>query len=737
MEGLGRSESPAARARTFAGLSYGSFARLLAVVVLCASPATGQQFGFVLEDVWRAPGAVRAIGFAPDGDWLVVGSGRSATVFARKGNRVLPLGDLGTFGKEVRGAAVSPGGDSIALVDGAGGLRLFAAPSLAPVARVDRAHKKRATAVAYTPDGRYVVTGGGDAKVRVWTTGGELFAELSGGSSHDKEIVFVAGVPPGRRALSVGKDRRVILWNVDTQRAIRATAVDMDVRSAALGGAGRVLALGLELLQAPLFRSQTMGSAHNIKATDTIRLIDADRGLVMRDLEGEAQEINALGLTPDGQFLASAGSEGTASVWETGSGRLVTHIPFAAPVTALAFSPDGRWMVTGTNEGEMSLYSLTGVGPAPAPAGPGQIIIVIIQPESLVSGNRGVEAATVETGSLELRGRVRTGAPLKSLQVNGREITSIVAAEEGDYLFTAFVPLETAGERAIEIVAQDQAGSVGRKSLFVERAAQVRPPPVGEGRRIALIVGVSKYNDPSVDLQYANGDAKALYELLTSAELGPAAFEPRDVMLLLDEEATVARIGIGLREFLQRAREDDFALFFFAGHGVPDPNRPQDLYLMAHDTNPRNIAGTGLLMRHVREAVAAIRARNVLILTDACHSAGMSAPKNIRSLTVNPIHRAFLDRLLHTAGGLAILTASEAAQVSLESPKWEGHGVFTYYLLQGLRGSADQDRDQIVSIGEIMEYVREKVKRDTNGMQIPSIGPTSFDRRTPIVVVPR
>src|SRR5262249_44229003 len=158
-----------------------------------------------------------------------------------------------------------------------------------------------------------------------------------------------------------------------------------------------------------------------------------------------------------------------------------------------------------------------------------------------------------------------------------------------------------------------------------------------------------------------------------------------------------------------------------------------DLYLLAHDTDPGNIAGTGLLMRHVREAIAEIPARDVLILSDSCHSAGIAAPGS-RAGSENPIHQIFLDKLLHASGGLAILTASEAAQLSYENAKWGKHGVFTFFLLKGLSGEADADHDGIVSLGELMEYVRDQVRGATGSQQIPAIGPTSFDRQLPLVI---
>jgi len=711
--------------------------------LLLAGAVWAEGFSFVLETQWKVSSdAVRVVAFSPDGTWFTVVAGKQAVA--------LEIDDRGTVSqrglllgarKDVLDCAVSPDGRVVAAVDAGGALHLFDATTLRLTKSVSKAHAGKATAVAFTADGQYVLTGGQKGTVKAWTTTGVLFAELTASrlTRHGDAVIMVAGVPPGRSALSVGEDRQILLWQVDTQQVVRPSMVEMDVLSAAVGGGGRVLALGLQHLSGNISAVRQFVSARETETIDRVRLIDAETGAQMRELEGGDQDVDAVGVTPDGRFVAAGGSRATA-VWDAATGRMVTGIPSSEAVTALAFSPEGRWLLTGTRGGQLALYRLTGVGPAPLlqPA-PGQIIVIIIEPENVIieRGSPGGPVPRVSTNSLRVRGRIKTSTPLKTLQVNGREITSLEPgdAAEGDYLFTGWVALPRAGRQQVDILVEDQAGSTTHRSFVVERTGELRPPDPAAGRRLALIVGISRYADPSINLDYADDDARALYELLTSEALGPAAFDPRDVRLLLDQEATVAEVNTGLREFLQRATENDFALFFFAGHGAPDPNRIRDIYLLAHDTDPDNIAGTGLLMRHVREAIAAIRARHVVILTDACHSAGMAAPKSLRAIKVNPIHETFLDKMRHASGGLAILTASEAAQTAEESDQWQKHGVFTYHLLAGLRGRADENRDKIVTLGEIMEYVREQVKKDTDARQIPAIGPTSFDRQMPLIIV--
>jgi len=84
------------------------------------------------------------------------------------------------------------------------------------------------------------------------------------------------------------------------------------------------------------------------------------------------------------------------------------------------------------------------------------------------------------------------------------------------------------------------------------------------------------------------------------------------------------------------------------------------------------------------------------------------------------VDEVFLDRLTRSKGR-AIVTASRASEVSLEVPEL-GHGLFTYFLVQGLRGAADLDRDGIVSLQEVYQYLEQQVaqkSRSIGGNQHP------------------
>ncbi len=637
---------------------------------------------------------------------------------------------------EITAAAVAPGGTAVAVASADGRIAMVRLPGLDVAAQIAKTGVSEVSALSFVADGAYVAVGGRRGAVALLTPSGERFATLEIGQGEAGDVAALFPGPLPRSLLALTTNRSLHLYDVDTQTELRSSPLDFEVKASHLEPSKKVLALGLERISAYRFRGANPRDPGRATAEDRIRLIDSGTGLPVRELWGEDQQIRALALSPDGRFLASGGAASRATVWDTQSGAPINRIALAAPLAALDFSPDGQRLATVDRAGELSLFSLRGVsGLEPkAPARP--LILIILEPETVLSSRGEPLAALVTAPSALVRGQVRSSSPLRSVMVDGREVTSIAQEEDGSYRFTAFVSLANPGQRQIELLAENQAGERATKALLLERVGdEPARADAAVARRLALLIGISRYRDPGIQLDFADRDAQELHRFLTAPERGPARFETQNVKLLLNEDAHATAINTGLRDFLQGARENDFVIFFFAGHGVPDPRRTQDLYLLAHDSDPANVAGTGLLMQHVREAISQIRARHVLVLTDACHSAGMAAPEGIRSLRVNPIHETFLARLQHSSSGMAILTASEAAQESLESERWKSHGVFTHFLLQGLEGRADANTDGIVNLGELMEFVREKVKNETGARQIPAIGPTLFDRELPLAIV--
>jgi len=258
--------------------------------------------------------------------------------------------------------------------------------------------------------------------------------------------------------------------------------------------------------------------------------------------------------------------------------------------------------------------------------------------------------------------------------------------------------------------------------------------------RWAIIVGISKYKHERLNLKYAHRDAEELYLLIQTPSGG--GFAKDHIEPLIDEKATTANITRALRSFLKKPAKDDIVLIYFACHGAPDPERPSDVYLLTHDTDPKDIAGTALPMREIDLSLKEkLLAQRVVILADTCHSAAIGGGIGRRSgVDHSAVVNRYLQEVSQANSGVALLTSAAANEVSFEDEKWDGgHGVFTHYLLKGMKGDADgystkQPKDGKVTAGELFDYVRENVERETGNQQHPSLGTNAFDRNLPMAI---
>jgi len=252
-------------------------------------------------------------------------------------------------------------------------------------------------------------------------------------------------------------------------------------------------------------------------------------------------------------------------------------------------------------------------------------------------------------------------------------------------------------------------------------------------QRYAVVIGISDYKDPRItDLQYADADAQAFYDFITSPAGGD--FQKEHVLLLKNEQATLKNVTLSITNFLKKTKETDFVVIFMACHGEPEPDRPNNLYLLMHDSEPGSLSATAYHMENVNADMKRyIAAKRLVFVADACHSSGLTkSTVNIRG-GANTIHAA-LSTLRSTREGWGIVSASRAREVSVESDQFGGgHGVFTHYLLEGLRGPADAggNKNGIVTLAEAFDFAEENVKRATHSAQHPDIS-GNFDNNLPL-----
>lgn len=248
-----------------------------------------------------------------------------------------------------------------------------------------------------------------------------------------------------------------------------------------------------------------------------------------------------------------------------------------------------------------------------------------------------------------------------------------------------------------------------------------------KGIRWAVIIGISNYQDTQIpSLRYASSDAQAFYNWIISPKGGK--YSPSRVKLLLNKKATGTNIKKALFEWLRGALDEDMVTIYFAGHGSPEsPDSQDNLFLLPYDTQYRSIATTGFPMWDIETALKRfIKAKKVVVIADACHSGGVGLSFDIarranRGIKINPISSG-IQNLSQVGDGVCVISASSDNQFSQESKKWGGgHGVFTYFLLKGLKGDADYNKDTSVSLGELTSFLSEKVRRETKNAQSPTV----------------
>lgn len=367
--------------------------------------------------------------------------------------------------------------------------------------------------------------------------------------------------------------------------------------------------------------------------------------------------------------------------------------------------------------------------------------------EPVVAATRGLTTRSdtsrirTNSSSLVVKGIAKDESGIARVLVNTREAHLTSSSEGTNFEREALLTL---GDNSIEIVAVDRYENVSRLVIPVIREATMAeakkssPRDLFKGQRWAVIVGVSDYRDQSIpDLRYADRDARAFYDFLTLPfEEGGGGLPKPNVRLMINENATAANVREALTEFLKSAIEDDIVLIYFAGHGAPDPDRPKVLYLLTHDSELGRLGATAIKMQEIQDALRDyVAAKTVLVFADACHSRGVSGAVATRALAPPDLVNQFLSDLGRSRPSTLTLSASDIDQLSQEDKKWGGgHGVFTYFLLEGLKGKADSDNDRIVRLGELIFYVNDNVRRETRAQQSP-ISSGMFDVNLPLTIV--
>ena len=233
----------------------------------------------------------------------------------------------------------------------------------------------------------------------------------------------------------------------------------------------------------------------------------------------------------------------------------------------------------------------------------------------------------------------------------------------------------------------------------------------------AVVIGVASYNHMPT-LRFTDDDAYRMYAFLKSPEGG--ALSDDNIRILIDEDATKKQILSTLENVFTKAGPNDLVMLYFSGHGLPGSFLPSDFdgfdNRVYHD--------------EIKDILDRSPAKYKVCIADACHSGGLLAMKGADA---NNALLKYYEALAQSSPGSALILSSKSSETSLESSGLR-QGVFSHFLIKGLKGEADRNNDNIVTVQELFDFTYHNVRSYTGSRQSPVIK-GDFDKQMPISVI--
>ena len=523
-----------------------------------------------------------------------------------------------------------------------------------------RGHADFVDSVSYSPDDKYVATSDGEA-IRIW--------EIKTGREIKKlnTCTWVKGFSlDGNYIIGQYFDGDYMKWNLKTGKIMTAPSSDIEKFS---------------------YNICYASNKRNIISSDyksgKIRILDAEtNSLIYTILHGK--DYDYLTYTPEGFF--------TGTEWAM---KNLVHIVDGMDVIGIAqvydklYRPD---LVAAKMRGEdiseyakeVNLASIVRSGNAPA-------VAIENLPELSDSRDVTFDICVQNTGG---------GIGNVSIVLNGKTIrlSEGVESSNGEQkIFRHTVTLQN-GQNKIEAFAMNSAGMIEsrRASADVNWQGKTSKPNL-----YVLTVAVNKYRDKDLWLNYCVPDAASIEESFKKQQSG--LYQNVCVYSLKDAEVTKEGLEQKFKELSSIVTADDVFVFFVSGHGTTYDDG--DYYFIPVNfryTNKTDIPLNAISKSDLTKNLSLIKAGKTLMMLDTCNSGAFFADSNKRGMG----DKGIFERLSR-ATGHAILAAASDSQSAMEG--YNGHGVFTYVLLDGLAGNADSDGDGFVTLTELSSYVENQV----------------------------
>ena len=318
------------------------------------------------------------------------------------------------------------------------------------------------------------------------------------------------------------------------------------------------------------------------------------------------------------------------------------------------------------------------------------------------------EVITVNDTDYEFQGKVTDQAKTIYIEIDGRPTD----VKNGKFIVKGYSPVD----KQISIEAIDQWGNRSepkivklkidiKDTIVAEKLEPLNPSKIrskSSNNKVALIIGIENYLE-SPSAKYANLDAKYFFDYARKA----FGVKKQNINLLVDEEATFVKTNKALTKWLRskiKADQSDL-IIFFAGHGLASSDG-KELYLLPQDSDPDLLSRTALSRTELFQEIINLNPKSVTMFLDTCYS-GVSRDEKMLLASARPI-RIIANEEEGIPNNFTIFSASQLDQISsgLDGAK---HGIFSYYLMKGLEGNADLNKDKKITNRELLSYMDQNV----------------------------
>ena len=222
-------------------------------------------------------------------------------------------------------------------------------------------------------------------------------------------------------------------------------------------------------------------------------------------------------------------------------------------------------------------------------------------------------------------------------------------------------------------------------------------------KAFAIVIGVENYRQKLPKADFATQDAKLVADYLTKV----MGYPEENVVTLMNDRATNVDLVKYFEKWLPNNVEPGSTVFvYYSGHGAPNP-KTSDAYLVPYDGDPSFIDETGYSLKRMYAALGKLPAKEVIVALDSCFSGagGRSViAKGSRPLVMN------LQNNVSIPKNMTVLSASSGDQTSSTYDE-KGHGLFTYFLLKGIKNEDVVKQDGSLKIDDLYGYLKPQVER--------------------------